>query len=134
MKNTLIILIALINTSIISCTQEKNKTNFVVDWTFIKSDTMFYQPGKIKQINYITSPLDENDIVIKDNKDLSELFNKQDVLKFAFGAKKSIELRFDSTGTPTNIDYFSGKVLVDTVYGELSISHINQLDSSSTIK
>ena len=128
------ILITVLIPSFVSCNQESNKPNFVVNWKFIESDTILYQSGKIRQINYKTALLDEDDVIIKNQKDQSELIDKQEVLQFNYGAKKTIELHFDSIGNPTEINYYSGKVEVDIVYGDYSISQINQLDSSIVIE
>ena len=63
------ILITVLIPSFVSCNQESNKPNFVVNWKFIESDTILYQSGKIRQINYKTALLDEDDVIIKNQKD-----------------------------------------------------------------
>ena len=88
------ILITVLIPSFVSCNQESNKPNFVVNWKFIESDTILYQSGKIRQINYKTALLDEDDVIIKNQKDQSELIDKQEVLQFSYGAKKNYRIAF----------------------------------------
>ncbi len=61
----------------ISCIQEKIKPNFFVNWKLIESDTILYQSEKIRQINFIKELLNEDDFIIKNQKDQSELIDKQ---------------------------------------------------------
>ena len=117
----------------VSCNKRENKASFIPNRSFINSYTLYYSIGATSQIIYTKSKIKREDVIFKNLKDSLEINKKHLLDQPCKTPGEIIELSFDSLGKAKKIDYFSIKQEVEIVFGDYSVSTIEQIDSTVQI-